>query len=193
MAYLEEFLACSRVHEETKSQRELTAMFGEIVRVTARRYGVAPRNWAVAEMIHRTKMRLEPFARMLPKRLRQRLQAALVQRLEARYRGPLFSDLWAGTTTLVGVEPDSEGRASIPVESPYWPYDEPLEVVVERGGRELARRTVRERGEFRIDFELQAAERGARVEVTVRANRTFVPCVHGFAPWDERPLAFLMR
>lgn len=191
--YVEEYLACSRLHAETKSHRELTAMFAEIVRVTARHYGVASRNWAVAEMIHRTKMRLELFGPLLPKRLRQRLQAALVQRLEARYRGPLFSDLWAGTTTLVEVQPDGAGRASIPIESPYWPHAEPLEVVIERDGRELARRTFSERGEFHIEFDLPGFPPDTAVEVTVRSSRTFVPCVSGFAPWDERPLAFLVR
>lgn len=193
VAYVDEFLACSRLHAETKSHRELTAMFAEIVGVTARHYGVASRNWAVAEMIHRTKMRLGPLVSLLPKRWAQRLQAALVQRLERRYRGPVFSDLWAGTTTLVPVVADGAHRASLPVESPYWPYSEPLEVIVEREGRELARRTVAERGEFVVEFEIGDAPPGSPVEVTVRANRTFVPCVSGFAPWDERPLAFLVR
>jgi glycosyltransferase involved in cell wall biosynthesis len=193
VAYVEEFLACSRLHAETKSHRELTAMFAEIVGVTARRYGVASRNWAVAEMIHRTKMRIGPLGRLLPKRLAQRLQAALVQRLERRYRGPVFSDLWAGTTTLVTVVPDAAGRAEIPVESPYWPHAEPLALVVEHEGRELARRTLAERGEFRLELDVPGATPGAPVQLTVRANRTFVPCVSGFAPWDERPLSFLVR
>jgi glycosyltransferase involved in cell wall biosynthesis len=86
MSYLEEFLACSRVHEETKSQRELSAVFAEIVRVTARRYGVAPRNWAVASMIHDCKSRLEDALELAARDgsgigCRPRL----VQRAEARY------------------------------------------------------------------------------------------------------------
>jgi len=195
VVHLAEPLACSRVHAETKSQRELTAVFAEIARVTARHYGVAPRNWAAAEMIHRSKLRSESAPRRwLPKRWRRRLESADVQRAEARYRGPRFSDGWAGSVTLVEVVPDAAGRVSLAAESPYWPHAEPLEVVVEHGGRELARRTVAERGPFALEFTLPGPPAAGRpVEVTLRANRTFVPQRHGYAPWDERPLSFLLR
>jgi hypothetical protein len=194
VAYLEEFLACSRVHPETKSQRELAAVFTEIEAVTARAYGVAPRNWAVARMIHRSKLRVSRLLGFLPEKLRSRRQAAMVSRLEAAYVGPLYSDLWAGTTTLVEVHSDRDGRVSLPAESPYWPFDQPLEIAVELEGRELARRVVAARGVFSIDFALPPARpRDEAVAVTLRANRTFVPCVTGFAPWDERPISFMVR
>ena len=140
--HVEEYLACSRIHSETKSQRELTAMFAEIERVTARAYGVAPRNWAVASMIHRSKLRVKRGFGFLPAKLRSRLQAAMVRRDERRYRGPLFSDLWAGTATEVEVRPDAAGRVSLRAESPYWPYAEPLEIAVELAGETLARRSI---------------------------------------------------
>jgi glycosyltransferase involved in cell wall biosynthesis len=194
LAYLEEFLACSRVHPETKSQRELTAVFTEIEAVTARAYGVAPRNWAVARMIHRSKLRVNRLLGFLPEKLRRRRQAAMVSRLEAAYLGTLYSDLWAGTATLVEVRADRDGRVSLPAESPYWPFDEPLEIAVELDGRELARRVVAARGAFSIDFALPpAAPRDEAVEIVLRANRTFVPCISGFAPWDERPISFMLR
>ncbi|MGH7336732.1 MAG: hypothetical protein ACREI7_04070, partial [Myxococcota bacterium] len=195
VVHLEEYLACSRVHAEAKTQREIAAMLAEIEVVTARAYGVAPRNWAVARMIHDSKLRLDRLLGFLPARLRSRLQARVVSRLEARYRGPLYSDLWAGTSTLVEVVPDGAGRVSLPAESPYWPYPEPLEIAVEWGGRELARRVVRERGAFSLDFVLPRgnAAGGGAVEVTLKANRTFVPNISGSAPWDERPLSFMVR
>ena len=193
--HLDDYLACSRLHAETKSQRELTAMFAEIERVTARAYGVAPRNWAVASMIHRSKLRVKRAFGFLPARLRNRLQAAMVRRVEALYRGPLFSDLWAGTATTVEVRPDPAGRVSLRGESPYWPYAEPLAIAVELAGETLARQSVAERGAFVLEFELPPALRGAgaSVEVLLRASRTFVPQVHGYAPWDERPVAFMVR
>lgn len=194
MSYLDEFLACSRVHEETKSQRELSAMFDEIVRVTARRYGIAPRNWALARMIHAAKSRLERRWGWLPARLRDRLQAAMVRREEARYVGPLFSDLWAGTATLVEVEPDAGGRVALRAESPHWPHRQPLEVTVEHEGRTLLRRVVAQRGVFLLEVTVPPPAPGAtRVTLLLRANRTFVPKLTGFAPWDERPLSFMVR
>lgn len=195
MSYLEEFLACSRVHEATKSQRELSAMFDEIVRVTARRYGIAPRNWAVASLIHAAKSRLENGWGWLPRRLRDRLQAAMVQRAEARFLGSLYSDHWAGTATLVEVEPDADGRFALRAESPHWPYAEPLEVTVEFEGRELLRRVVTERGVFTLEAEvpLPLADGETKATLLLRASRTFVPQLTGFAPWDERPLSFMVR
>jgi glycosyltransferase involved in cell wall biosynthesis len=195
MSYLEEFLACSRVHEETKSQRELHAVFAEIERVTARRYGIAPRNWAVARMIHAAKSRIEGRWGWLPRALRDRLVASIVQKEEERYRGPLYSDLWAGKVTLVEVEPGAGGRVALRAESPHWPYDTPLEVAVEFEGRELARRVVAERGVFTLEatVPLPLAAGETRATLLLRANRTFVPKLSGFAPWDERPLAFMVR
>ena len=195
MSYLDELLACSRVHEETKSQRELSAMFGEIVRVTERRYGIAPRNWAVARMIHACKSWIESRCGWLPRRLRDRLQAAMVQREEARYLGPLYSDAWAGTATLVDVEPGADGRVALRAESPHWPHREPLEITVEFEGRELLRRVVAERGAFPLELAipLPLAPGENRATVLLRANRTFVPKLTGFAPWDERPLSFMVR
>lgn len=194
VVHLPQFLACSRVHPETKSQRELTAVFAEIAGMMSRHYGVAPRNWAVAEMIHRSKLSATGLRRLLPQAWRHRLQGREVQRMEAHYRGPLFSDLWAGTVTLVDVRPDAAGRVSLRAESPYWPYAEPLAVAVELDGREIARRVVAERGVFHLDFTLPAPPApGAAVQVALRANRTFVPRLHGFAPWDERPLSFMVR
>jgi len=195
MSYLDELLACSRVHEETKSQRELSAMFGEIVRVTERRYGIAPRNWAVARMIHACKSWIESRCGWLPRRLRDRLQAAMVQREEARYLGPLYSDAWAGTATLVEVEPGADGRVALRAESPHWPHRAPLEITVEFEGRELLRRVVAERGAFPLELAipLPLAPGENRATVLLRANRTFVPKLTGFAPWDERPLSFMVR
>jgi len=193
VVYLEEFLACSRVHDESKTVRERRELLAEAEWVTGRVSGYAPRTWAVGSMIASSKARVNRWLGFLPRRARDLVQARLVQRLEAQYVGPLYSDLWAGTATMVEVQPDAEGQVRLRAESPFWPVRRPLVVSVEHEGRVVARRSVDERGVFHLEFVLPDSSPSEPTRVVLRASDTFVPLVSGIAPWEERPLSFLIR
>lgn len=195
LEYLEEFLACSREHDDTKTLRDRQAVFDEILEVTARHYGMPSRNWSVGAIIHRCQSRVERSFWFLPSHLKARLQAWLVQREEARVVGPRYHDLWAGTATMVEVSPDRAGHARIRGESPFWPFKAPPRLSVHYDGQVLCESTIEERGTFYLDFTFDPGSRPQEetVNVLLRVDRTFVPNVRGYAECDDRPLSVLIR
>jgi glycosyltransferase involved in cell wall biosynthesis len=192
VAYVEDYLACSRVHAETKSLRERQAVYLEILGLTRRHFGIVPRNWLAGEALHRNSTRLEATFRWLSARIRSRMTLRLAAVQERRTVSTLYGDGWAGTRSVVEVRPDERGMVRIVGQSPYWPYVKPLEVKVEWEERVLAHHRCWRRGEFALDFRLPAAAIGSdgSARVVLRANRTFVPAAVGWAPDDPRPLSF---
>ena len=192
--YLEEFLAGSREHEETKTLRDRGPVYQEILQVTRRHYGVPARSWSVGAILARCGEEVERELAGEPEDLKARARALRAQEEEAKIAGPLYPDRWAGTATWIDVHPDANGFVRLRLESPLWPHREPLRVRVEQDGQCLCEMTLESRELVELDFRLPANGEGAAgARVLLRANRTFVPTLHGYSDFDERPLSFLLR
>ncbi|MGH7857318.1 MAG: glycosyltransferase family 2 protein, partial [Candidatus Binatia bacterium] len=191
VGFLDEFLASARIHEDTKSLRERGAVYEEILRLTRAHFGVVPRDWLIGALLHRAEARCEGSWRGLPRMLRRRLAARLVSAEERRTLSTLHGDGWAGTRSLLEVRADDDGKIRLRAESPFWPYRRPLTVTVTHGWRTLARHRCKRRGEFRLEFAAPGnARAGERVQIQLRANRTFVPSIVRWTPSDPRPISF---
>ena len=195
LSYLEEFLACSREHPNTKSLRDRQEVYSEILQVTQKHYGVPSRCWSVGAILNLCHEQVALETRELAPELQLRNRARLAQRLEADIIGPPYPDRWAGTKTLVPVVPAPDGRVSLVCESPFWPHDEPLRVLVEHGGKPIGSTTVVRRGKFELGFRVppRHGNGNGAAPVLLRASRTFVPMLHGYSDSDDRPLSFLVR
>ena len=193
--YLEEFLAGSREHAETKTLRDRDRVYREILEVTTRHYGVPQRTWSVGEILNRCQRQAEQTLDPGSRESQAQARARLAVQLEAGVVAPPYPDRWAGTATLVAVVPDSEGRVRLVGESPIWPHDEPLRIRIEHAGRSIGETVIGERGAFELDFEVGLGGDGNRraTQVVLQANRTFVPLAHGYSTFDERPVSFLLR
>ena len=129
-----------------------------------------------------------------PQELKVRARALRAQEEEAKIVGPPYPDRWAGTATWVDVQPDADGFVRLRLESPLWPHREPLRIRVEQDGRRLCETALEPRGLVELTLRLPSNGDGAAgARVLLRANRTFVPALHGYSDFDERPLSFLLR
>ncbi len=192
--YLDEYLAGAREHADTKTLRDRAEVYREVLEVATRHFGMPSRSWSVGAILHHCEQEVarthasEPVERQLHERAR------LVQQEEARIVGPPYADRWAGTATLLDVFPDTNGSVRLAAESPFWPHHEPLRIRIQQDGQPLGETTVERRGAFELGFSVQTnGEPGGCVRVLLRANRTFVPIVHGYSELDDRPISFLLR
>ena len=185
--YLPRYLASSRIHSASKTFRERDRLYREAVEVTQRHFGIASRNWSVAELLYRSRQLAGRW--LLPERARQRLVWALSTRAESKLVGPLYADGWAGSQTHLRPEPEHNGRLRLDCEVPFWPFREPLRVTVSCNGTRLLE-TETGLGPFSIELEIPAEERES--PLLLRASRTFIPERWGLSP-DPRPMSFLVR
>lgn len=195
LAYLEEFLAGSREHPDTKTQRDRDQVYREILQVTTKHYGLPSRSWAVAAILNRCRQEVTPTPGPESAESLARARARLAQQREAEIVAPPYPDGWAGTATLVEVVPDANGRVRLPGESPIWPHPDPLRIRVEQAGRAIGQTVIEGRGAFELSFEVGSSVDGNRgsTRVLLKANRTFVPLAHGYSTFDDRPVSFLLR
>lgn len=189
--YLDRHLANARLHAESKTVREIGALYREVVEMSTAHFGLASRNWSVVQVLDRCRQRAERL-RLLPPRYRRWIERTLVRRAEARLIGPLYADGWAGSRTVLVVPPAS--RIRVRGERPFWPHRSPLRVRVLLGGHLLARLTVRE-PRFTLDVAVPEGLVPPKVDalsLVLCADKTFVPQQIGVSS-DPRPVSFLVR
>ena len=93
------------------------------------------------------------------------------------------------------MSPDSEGWVRLRGESPQWPHSEPLRIRVEHAGCSLCEKTIETQGSFDLGFRVatNGGSNGDPIRVLLRVNRTFVPKIHGYSAFDDRPVSFIVR
>jgi glycosyltransferase involved in cell wall biosynthesis len=191
IGYLDEFLATSRVHAETKTVRERGSVYREIMEVVRRHYGSIPRTWTTGYLRYRAKRLLDWFRWLVPRPVQRRVYNLIMHRRQLRLPSAPYADGWVGRRTVHYVRLGGDGWVTICGDTPHWPCGDPLTVQIAFEGEILASETIRERGRFQI----QVRVRGRRlvpIALELVANSSYVPRRSGFGS-DDRPVSFRLE
>ena len=188
VGYLESFLATSRLHMENKTLGESGGAIREAMVVSRRHFGSAHPNWALMLASHRLR-RIAARLWMRNGPLRRWLSSRIARHVAGRIEASPYEDGWAGPRTIVVVERDESGMASVEIDFPTWPYAGILRITASCDGRVLDARNVR--GPNRVTLTCRLANSTHRqTSVRLEASRSFVPLLHFNWSADARTLSF---
>jgi glycosyltransferase involved in cell wall biosynthesis len=188
VAYLEQFLATSRLHMENKTLGETDGAIREAILVSRRHFGSPHPNWTLMLAHHRLR-HVARRLRMPNRRLQQWLSGYLAQREADRIEAPPYEDGWAGPRTAIDVSAAEDDVVCVDIDFPMWPYTGLLAITATCAGRVLAVRHVR--GPRRLTLTFRLPPGGPRpAHVVLEASRSFIPSEHLDGASDMRILSF---
>jgi glycosyltransferase involved in cell wall biosynthesis len=171
IGYLDEYLANSRLHADTKTLSKRMEVHQEILQVVRRHYGQVPVRWTNA------------YAHVF-----------LTEKLMPKTQG-IYEDGWASPRVRFSLPHDWQGHVSLSLQGicPIYAQPLPLQVAL---GNQVVQRTVIEAGKFSITAKLchddVLSPPVEASEVKLYAEKSFVPhSIH--TNGDTRTLAYRVK
>ena len=190
ISFLDQFLACSRAHDATKTQTQRGRVFKDIFSSQWRLWGCIHRDWWLGLLHHLVNERRGVWSRLIPSKRTARLRladrlsrllrkpfASPVRGRTRRRQGGFFPDGWVAPTCWIDLNLQKPTELTLEGTSPTA-----NEIRVTAGGRERCRVQTQAGESFRLAWQLS---RG-RYRIYIRATGMR-------RPGQETPTAFQVK